>query len=461
MYLQEVIEVAIGVIFAWLLISIATMQVQEIIARLLKKRARDLEMAIGNLLANPEMLKEFYEHPLIESLKEPLSAKKAQKAATVKDKPTLNLLEKWRKMRTSNLPSYIPPETFSTVLFDIVTKAGTESSPIQTTLKDLHAKVDALSDPNAKAAIKAGLERASQLGQIAATTQVGEAVQKEIKKELKKQVQELHKKYEKQIPQIDELRTRIEAAIDDPMVDWQKLFTSDLFVNRIDTGIKALLDNKNSSSLGTSLRSLLAGINEYASEADHALAVGRTNVETWFDNSMDRLSGWYRRWAQKIAFIIALVIAVAFNVDSIYIAQELWRNPAMREATSAYIDDFVAKNTPSETATAGTEANTDTNAATASQLNPSDINLGEIRMQLETIAYPTGWNQLPQEKESAANKPTSSLFWLIKLFGWLITAGAAMQGAPFWFDLLKKLVNVRSTGINPTEKEQEKGTVAG
>ena len=50
MYIQEVVEVAIGVIFAWLLISLATMQVQEIIARLLKKRARDLEKAIKNML---------------------------------------------------------------------------------------------------------------------------------------------------------------------------------------------------------------------------------------------------------------------------------------------------------------------------------------------------------------------------------------------------------------------------
>jgi hypothetical protein len=42
---------------------------------------------------------------------------------------------------------------------------------------------------------------------------------------------------------------------------------------------------------------------------------------------------------------------------------------------------------------------------------------------------------------------------MTKLAGIFITALAAMQGAPFWFDLLKRLVNLRGTGANPAEKE--------
>jgi hypothetical protein len=47
------------------------------------------------------------------------------------------------------------------------------------------------------------------------------------------------------------------------------------------------------------------------------------------------------------------------------------------------------------------------------------------------------------------------LFILLKLIGWLITAGATVLGAPFWFDTLKKLVNIRGTGVNPAEKPAE------
>ncbi|MBK7407801.1 MAG: hypothetical protein IPJ40_06805 [Saprospirales bacterium] len=36
--------------------------------------------------------------------------------------------------------------------------------------------------------------------------------------------------------------------------------------------------------------------------------------------------------------------------------------------------------------------------------------------------------------------------WLHKAFGWLVTAIAISLGAPFWFDMLRKMVNIRSSG---------------
>ena len=36
-----------------------------------------------------------------------------------------------------------------------------------------------------------------------------------------------------------------------------------------------------------------------------------------------------------------------------------------------------------------------------------------------------------------------------KLLGYILTALAISLGAPFWFDLLKKLVNIRSAGNKP------------
>ena len=44
----------------------------------------------------------------------------------------------------------------------------------------------------------------------------------------------------------------------------------------------------------------------------------------------------------------------------------------------------------------------------------------------------------------------------LKFLGILFTAGMTAQGAPFWFDILKKLVNLRSTGANPIEKAGSK-----
>jgi hypothetical protein len=40
---------------------------------------------------------------------------------------------------------------------------------------------------------------------------------------------------------------------------------------------------------------------------------------------------------------------------------------------------------------------------------------------------------------------------LSKVLGFILTALAISMGAPFWFDLLKKLVNIRSSGSRPYE----------
>jgi hypothetical protein len=59
----------------------------------------------------------------------------------------------------------------------------------------------------------------------------------------------------------------------------------------------------------------------------------------------------------------------------------------------------------------------------------------------DTVALPVGWPERP-------NKPWA-LFLLVKLFGLLLTTLAITQGAPFWFDLLSRVVNIRSSGGRP------------
>ncbi|QKG55223.1 hypothetical protein GKZ68_00355 [Hymenobacter sp. BRD128] len=45
--------------------------------------------------------------------------------------------------------------------------------------------------------------------------------------------------------------------------------------------------------------------------------------------------------------------------------------------------------------------------------------------------------------------------WWHTLLGWVLTAAALSVGAPFWFDLLCRLVNIRNLGIKPPRTEQE------
>ena len=55
------------------------------------------------------------------------------------------------------------------------------------------------------------------------------------------------------------------------------------------------------------------------------------NLQSWFDSSMDRVSGWYKRKSQIISMGVALLLTVVLNVDSIHLANQLWQNPALRK----------------------------------------------------------------------------------------------------------------------------------
>ncbi len=41
------------------------------------------------------------------------------------------------------------------------------------------------------------------------------------------------------------------------------------------------------------------------------------------------------------------------------------------------------------------------------------------------------------------------------LFGWLITAAGTVFGAPFWFDLLQRVIRLKSSGPSPKEKQED------
>ncbi len=70
----------------------------------------------------------------------------------------------------------------------------------------------------------------------------------------------------------------------------------------------------------------------------------QVKVEGWFNDSMDRASGWYKHRAQNILLCIALVLTVLLNVDTIKLAQSLWSNPVERQATVDLAQKYVDQN---------------------------------------------------------------------------------------------------------------------
>lgn len=145
----------------------------------------------------------------------------------------------------------------------------------------------------------------------------------------------------------------------------------------------------------------------------------RAEIAAWFDNSMDRIGGVYKRQTQLWSFIIAVGIAVACNVDTIAFSRALWQQP-MIARTIASSENSVSR---------------------------------DAIVKLAQFQLPIGWNY---ERFYLL----ASLAGLEMVAGWLITAFAALFGAPFWFDTLQQFVRLKGSGPSPLEKQNNTGAAA-
>lgn len=164
----------------------------------------------------------------------------------------------------------------------------------------------------------------------------------------------------------------------------------------------------------------------------------REDLETWFNEAMERISGTYKKLAQKIILGVAIVSVAALNVDTVSIARYLYDHPAEASALVDHITEVVseAKKEKTDTTTLSTEKKIEKNME----------ELQRIQAQMKATALPMGWEDQPALTGTA---------WLTKIVGLMMTALAAIVGAPFWFDLLNKLVNLRSAGKKPPTDEDE------
>ncbi len=159
----------------------------------------------------------------------------------------------------------------------------------------------------------------------------------------------------------------------------------------------------------------------------------RKRLGAWFDESMQTVSAVYRRKVQWWLLGIGVAVAVAFNVDTLRVARVVFTNETLR---TAIVDRAV---------TVVDE--------TPDGQQPS-LTTAEISEILKTL--PIGWNcNAPPAPDAAGTRllgfeasatclSDPAIIW--SLPGWLVTAIALSFGAPFWFDLLSFLVNVRGDG---------------
>jgi hypothetical protein len=173
-----------------------------------------------------------------------------------------------------------------------------------------------------------------------------------------------------------------------------------------------------------------------------SLEKARENIEKWFDASMDRVSGWYKKQTQWILLALGLLLAVGLNVDSLRIASALYRDDALRAAAvkqAEVVADRFDSADPDSVKALGCAVP----AATATAADRAEAGAACAKSRIDAIGYPIGWEELG--------------FKWSAFLGWLLTALALSLGAPFWFDLLNKMMVIRST-VKPHEKSPEEAS---
>ncbi len=129
-------------------------------------------------------------------------------------------------------------------------------------------------------------------------------------------------------------------------------------------------------------------------------------VAEWFDSAMARVSGAYKRRQLLVSLLLSLLLAILFNIDSVHLFRTLWQQPAL----AAQIGSV-----------------------------PGALDDATVR---QLWSLPIGWTGFPPSLDAA---------FALQVAGWLITASTSLFGAPFWFDLLQRAVQTRSTGLRPQD----------
>lgn len=242
-------------------------------------------------------------------------------------------------------------------------------------------------------------------------------------------------------------------------------------------------------------------------------------LENWFDDTMNRVSGWYKRQTQFILFLLGLIIAIMFNVDSIGLANKLSTNTDLRKLV---VEDAIAFQKRHEVSiTENSNDNTQLKQEKTSLLSQTVIDSLKMQKEKDSTGIANsqkkidavmklkkeeidsinsllglGWGDYGMKRDSAKTLEAYFKKWrrdtltdpaerqeLLKqlydehwfrykvsyvisesfqgrrLIGFLLTAFALSLGAPFWFDMLNKLIKLRNSGVKEGNSSSDGSTI--
>ncbi|WP_008313806.1 hypothetical protein [Leptolyngbya sp. PCC 6406] len=489
MSLPLILEVALGLIFIYLTLSLLASEIQEIMGALLQWRAEHLKRSIEVLLSGNETAEEtdatalanyLYSSPLIRSLNQEATGPIGRVFRVFNH--TLGRLYRLLT-RTRNIfgeahsgPSYIPAPAFAQTLLENLQLDSIRTLVVDSRLRRFieerlmlpvnHIVNDLRASTANEFLLNSEVRQLEQsLGQITQDFQERRTNLAETLDRLLERLEEFRVIAQDVLPdnhhltetfmrrlqylkrnviysELDRIAllrklqpslSELITVLDDNSAIYQEL----LNLGKREGGLaKAVLDRLKTQPLPTSVRSSLEmmaqQVQTRVTDLEDDVSQLTQAVESWFDRAMERAGGVYRRNAKAVGLIIGFGIAIAFNADSIHMVNRLATDPILRQAIAQSAEQF-----------------------SASSPDALPAELAELRATMDnalgTVPIPLGYQSEILEQQEAAEA-----FWTFpiprRVLGWLITAVAISMGASFWFDLLKKVVSVKASGRAPESK---------
>jgi len=521
MGLPLILDIALGLVFVFLILSLLASEVQELLTTILQWRAEHLKRSIENLMlggrdanaAHHQFVDEFYKSPLIQSLNQeakgiiPRFFRGIVQALGTIYRSLTGVQETFGGKKTG--PSYIPSRAFADALMqqlgiDVVAQKSSELllrqfcrdrlEMIETLLHSLH---NSLGDDSLLSAEFVGLGQ--QLDDITNNFK-GNRIR-------------LSQALDEAIAQLSKFLDNVEIFLNQNNMSQEIIrarlpfLRQSVLQRRIEPTIYEILgllieDNVNiplelMEVVGdtrekmkyvppTLRRNILALAEQVQLRVDNLTdGVNQLGVEieSWFDRSMDRASGVYRRNAKGVAITLGILTAISTNADAFFMVERFAQDTALRNAIIQSADQLVvpqlnrptpAPVRPPETGApnpfpplgaiapdmsvmpVGTIAQASPNAPVPPNASPEselEVELEQVKDALSDalsdIPLPIGWGALNRSQQL----PPGANRWLLIpriIAGWIITGIAIAMGSSFWFDLLSKVVRIRNTG-KPTD----------
>lgn len=501
MTLPLILEIAIGLIFIYLILSLLASEIQELITTMLQWRAVHLKQSIARLLSDSSRIDripqrfadQLYQTPILRSLNheatgriETILRQIGRAISTVLNRIT-NATDIFGN--ESSGPSYIPPQSFAAAIIqklnvrelgqrysEWLLRDSIEQKLLQTEtiLADLRHSVanDALFEQEF-GQLKQTLNRITRefhQQRRSLTSAATESTDRllDFINAIDQQLVDDHHCKDIVRDRLPHLRQSVSWTVSSPTIreiidiltdvdnyDQLPQELLELVVSALSTddspppsrGLHELLQSirRDRANLPPQLQQSLKDLAQMAQDRTDDLETGlqefEKEVATWFDRSMERARGVYARNAKGIALVIGIAIAVAANADTFHIVSRLSRDSALRAA----IQNAATQVAPPPVDNANPDLSTEPELPETEQLESVKT---AVETALDDLPLPIGRSPINVAQQQAASQ-----YWPIpilrRILGWIITGVAISMGASFWYDLLKRVVRVRNTGKEP------------